>query len=79
MEEMLISLNHLLLQTFRVNGGQSIYTGHTVSYANDNTRFITKLPLTVSSLDVLVVKYRLAPYFSLGDRWSGTSGSIQRL
>jgi hypothetical protein len=58
MKEMLLSLDHLLLQTFRVNGDQSIYTGHTVLYANDNTRFITKLPLTVPSLDVIVALRR---------------------
>lgn len=55
-EEMLIALEQLFLQSFRVNGEQTKYPGHICLHLNDNSRFIQRLPRAISELDVLVVK-----------------------
>ena len=55
-EEMLLSPYHVLLQTWRVGGGQTKYGGHTCLYAHDSGRFLSRLPLTITDLDVLIIK-----------------------
>ncbi|EIW68980.1 hypothetical protein TREMEDRAFT_62696 [Tremella mesenterica DSM 1558] len=55
-EEMLLSPYHVLLQTWRVGGGQTKYGGHTCLYVHDRGRFLSRLPLTVTELDILIIK-----------------------
>ena len=55
-EEMLMSRYHVLLQTWRVNGGQTKYSGHTCLFTHDNGRLIERLPATVTELDVIVIR-----------------------
>ena len=53
---MLLSPYHVLLQTWHVGGGQTKYGGHTCLYAHDSGQFLSRLPLTVTNLDVLIIK-----------------------
>ena len=55
-EEMLLSRYHVFLQTWRVHGGQMKYSGHTCLYTQDNGRFINRLPLTVTELDIPIIR-----------------------
>ncbi|RXK41116.1 hypothetical protein M231_01519 [Tremella mesenterica] len=55
-EEMLLSRVHVQLQTWKVNGNQRKYSGHTCLFSRDNDSLFTRLPLLPSQLDVLVIK-----------------------
>ncbi|CAG8734062.1 10885_t:CDS:1 [Rhizophagus irregularis] len=59
-EEMLIAQVFMVMSVYRLRGGQNGYKGNVINFLHDVREFTRHLPRNPSSLDVLVVRRKLA-------------------